>query len=345
MPHEMVDGKDALVGGRKMSIWHQDMTDTTVVDGLLTAREAARIGWKRQDGKEGHWNPILVPTYANDGKGGFIAIPGTFNVCRNDFDKSDPERFISAGRGVGDGFVMLDNDIVVDFMSALTQHGAHVDTCGSIFGGQRVYMSALLDDSADVEGDKVDNYLILTTAHDGTAAFEALITAVRAVCNNTLTAAQSRAKSRVKIPHRKNAVTALAQAHEIISAASKSFGETTDILRTLARINLSTDKAQDLLGEIIPGESKRSDATRGIVWGLYNGGQIGYDDTPAVHDTAYGMVSAVTEYAETDRGVSPRKDALGRAKDEGDARFNSILFGSGRLLRERAIDKALALVT
>lgn len=343
MSHEMTE-TDALVSGRKMPVWHMGKTDTRIVDGLMTARQAAAIGWKRQDGLPGHWEPILVPTFARAGGQEFVQIPGTFNVVRNDLDLDDPRRFLSPGRGVGQGFQPLDNTVVVEMMAALIQHGAHVDTCGSIFGGQRVYMVALMPNSEDVKGDKLDQYLILTTAHDGTAAFEALITPVRAVCNNTLTLAKGKAITRVKISHRKHALDRLTQAEDLIRAAAASFGETANILRSLASVRMPQERAEALLDKIIPGEGTRADKRRASIMDLYNGRQIGYDVTPAVQGTAFGMVSAVTEYIETKAAIAIHKDAHGQPREEGDVRMNTVMFGAGARLRQSAIDHALALV-
>lgn len=341
--HGMEEGKDALVSGRKKAVWHMAKTDTQIVDGLMTAQEAARLGWKRQDGEEGWWEPILIQSYARASGDQFVTIPGTFAVCRNDFATDDSRRFISTGRGVGAGFQLLDNTTVVDMMSALTQFGAHVDTCGSLFGGQRVYMVALLPGSADIEGDKLEQYLILTTAHDGTACFEGLVTPVRAVCHNTLTLAKGRSTTRIKISHRKNACDRLAQASDLIKIASDSFGETTDILRSLAAIKLPQERAENLLEQIVVGDGTRADKRRDAIMTLFNGKQIGFADCKAVQGTAYGMVSAVSEYIETAMAISVHKNALGVKRDERDVRMNTVLFGAGARLRQKAIDKALAL--
>lgn len=342
MGHGMENGRDALVSGRKGSVWHASQTETTIVDERLTVAQAAQIGWARRDGEPGHWNPRLIRAYADAGDGNFVAIPDSFHVARDDFGLDNPLRFISTGRGVSGSFCLIDNDYIVEQMEALTQGGAVVETCGSIFGGARVYMSALLVGAdALINDDQVALYLIVTTAHDGTAKLQWLISTTRVVCRNTLALAKRDADVNVRISHRSNAIERLAEAHEIIDAAGRAFGSTVEVMRRLAAVKLSRDNARLYLERLI-GDTKRAEKQRERVMNLFNGEQIGAD-REAVNGTVYGMYSAVTEYIETDATVRVHEDArTGEKKDEFDVRFNNVMLGAGARKRDEALKLALA---
>lgn len=333
---------DTMVSGRKRPVWHQDLTGekTRIVDGLMTPPAAAENGWRRQDGEPGHWDPMLVRCLADAGDGRTIVIPGSFHVARNDMPIDNPARFISAGRGVGAGYTLIDNSTIVQYMEALTLGGAHIDTCGSLFNGARVYMTAYMPSVADVEDEALASFIILTTAHDGTAALEALLSPVRVVCWNTLSFARRNAQTRVKVHHTLKATERLAEAHQIIDAAAKSFGNAADIFRRFASIRVSQQQARDFIEKII-GDTKRAEKTRDRVAELFNGAQIGAD-SKAVKGTLYGLVSAFTEYIETGMTLRQHEDALGNTKTDAEARAASVLFGAGAKKRDEVFSAALA---
>lgn len=337
MAHNLFS-RDTMVSGRKMSVWHQSQTGdkTLVVDGLMTGRRGADLGWRRQDGQPGHWNPLLVPCFARAGGDDYIAIPNSFHVVRDDMPIDSPDRFISAGRGVGKGFTPITNTEIADYMDALMNAGAAVDTAGSLFNGARVWMSAYLPEVIDVEGDAVAQFMLLTTAHDGTAALELMLTPTRVVCWNTLSMAR-RSEQKITVPHRKNAAARLSQANEIIERAAKSFGSVADILRRLALCSLTDKQISNLTEKLIVGERTDAVGKRNKIIDLYHGAQIG-SDSGAVKGTAYGWLSAVTEWIETDKPTRKAKEGDARSDDE--RRMNSVIWGSGARLRDKAMSLA-----
>jgi hypothetical protein len=87
--------------------------------------------------------------------------------------------------------------------------GGRWETAGSIKNGTVVFGSLALDRQTDLDpkgrGDKVNNYLLVHTSHDGSLAIQASVTPVRVVCQNTLNAAVghkgNRAKQSFRIRH------------------------------------------------------------------------------------------------------------------------------------------------
>jgi len=69
--------------------------------------------------------------------------------------------------------------------------------------GRKFWALACTGQSTTLKGrDKVDGYLLLATACDGTLATTAQFTSVRVVCNNTLSIALGNATGAIKAPHR-----------------------------------------------------------------------------------------------------------------------------------------------
>jgi phage/plasmid-like protein (TIGR03299 family) len=80
---------------------------------------------------------------------------------------------------------------VLDFFRELVELGGfQLETAGALSDGRRVWALASVGDAAPVvAGDLVKPYLLLGTSYDGTMATVAKFTAIRVVCNNTITAA------------------------------------------------------------------------------------------------------------------------------------------------------------
>ena len=334
-------------GMSKPAPWHLKETAGrwTVTGKTLTPEDAGLIGFERQDGdKSDIWNPILIPVYAAVGDGKVIAIPDSFHVARNDMPTDDARRFISCGRGVSGGYKLVTNRDIIDYANALGNFGAHVDSCGSVFNGQRVFFSMQLGTDADINGERAYNHLLLTTAHDGTACFEAILAPVLTVCNNTLQFNRRNAKTRVKIRHTLNVNDRMMEATEIIDAAAETFADSVTIMRNLATKKLSDAAARAFIEKHIgKGDGKRAENQRNVILDLYNGRQYGAD-LPSRKGTLFGVVNAISQYLETESTIRCHKDATGNVKPESEVRFDSIIFGSAAAKRDEVLTAAVAML-
>lgn len=93
---------------------------------------------------------------------------------------------------------------ILEFYRDLTAcNGFELETAGVLRAGQKFWALARTGQSATLKGrDKVDGYLLLATACDGTLATTAQFTSVRVVCNNTLHIALGNSGGAIKVPHR-----------------------------------------------------------------------------------------------------------------------------------------------
>ena len=343
MAHRVLKNDQGWTKG-KGAVWHIGETKDRWTEGdeLLTPAAAGRIGWKRKDGADGIWNPRLIPAWAQVDHDQWVKIPGSFHTIRDDMDADNADRFISQGRGTGIGYHLITNQDIIDFCDALCAGGAFVDSCGSLMNGRRVFMSMALPKTAEIVDEPAVCHMLLTTPHDGTACFEAILAQLLTVCWNTLQWNRQGAQTNVKIRHTWKAAERLAEADRIITVAEANFGPSVDIFRRLALKKLSDETARAFV-ESFHGEGKRGEKATNRVLELYHGAQLGAK-TAARQGTAWGLVNAFSQYIETDMVIRRHKDEDGMPKDAEEARMQSVIFGAGAKRRDAVMNKAMALL-
>jgi phage/plasmid-like protein (TIGR03299 family) len=100
---------------------------------------------------------------------------------------------------------------VMDFFGKLADIGGfQMETAGALSDGKRVWALARVGDGAPVvDGDLVKPYLLLGTSYDGTMATIAKFTAIRVVCNNTITPAVNSTADEIDKGYLKSSVRVL----------------------------------------------------------------------------------------------------------------------------------------
>ena len=214
--------------------------------------------------------------------------------------------------------------------------GFRLETAGMLFGGRRFWALAATNYKDEViAGDEVDQYLLLTTACDGSLATTAKFTSVRVVCNNTLgmSLRGDGGKTQIKIPH--SATFDPKAVKQSLGVA----GETWDLflgdMRKLANSTMAKNESilflRDLIGDPTKSLEDQSPGAANLMQDIY----ALYDKTSMGNEiaghTRWGMLSAITEYADYHTG---HKTA--------DARINSAWFGETAKLKENAYDLLLA---
>jgi phage/plasmid-like protein (TIGR03299 family) len=233
---------------------------------------------------------------------------------------------------VSDSYKVVQPAEVLEFFREWADKGGvTIESAGVLFGGKRYFATAKLAEGVSVDGgrDRVVPYALLSTSADGSLATECRWTTVRTVCNNTLSIAL-KGKAAFKVSHR--SVFVADDARDAIEAANSEFGAFMDTARTLAKLKMEQDIAEDFTVKLLMKSSEavaRESAAFDRIMGLFNGGGKGSNFETA-HDTAWGWLNAVTEYA--DHHVRARSDENRQA---------SALWGPGDALKQ----KALALVT
>jgi phage/plasmid-like protein (TIGR03299 family) len=239
---------------------------------------------------------------------------------------------------VSDGYRVVQPAEIMDFFRELVELGGfQLETAGALSYGRRVWALASVADAAPVvERDLVKPYLLLGTSYDGTMATVAKFTAIRVVCNNTITAAVGGygeadlgyLKSAVRVLHseRFNPESVRLQLG-IVANAWESFLVQS---RQLADRPMAAEAADEFVAELLkPYHTSKLpiNETRAYkrILALFNGGAIG-SELPGVAGTRWAMLNAVTELVDHERGRS------------NNTRIESAWFGAGASLKARAAE-------
>ena len=230
---------------------------------------------------------------------------------------------------VGTGFEPLQTSEMADFLRPWVETGhARVETAGNLRDGRRVWALARLRGSAEIgDGDRVDRFLLVAQAHDGSMSIRAGLTPVRVVCANTLAAAQG-GGSLVRIKHTSSAKDKLAAVRDAMLACKGSWQATIDQFRAMSKVRIAGEDAVRSFmravyrDKVDPSEKKRNTREDAIV-GLFEAGKG--QDLTAARGTAWGLYNALTEYV---THATTRRGGLA-------ARAESLGMGSGAMLLER----------
>jgi len=124
---------------------------------------------------------------------------------------------------VGRDYEVVQNVDAFSFFDAIVGgDGIQYETAGALGKGERIFITAKLPDYIKVgREDLIEQYLFLTTSHDGFGSITAAFTPVRIVCNNTLNAAFKNCSSAVKIRHTSSAKDRLEQAHKVMGISNR----------------------------------------------------------------------------------------------------------------------------
>ena len=231
---------------------------------------------------------------------------------------------------------------VLEFYRDLSEvSGYELETAGVLKGGKKFWALAKTGQSVALKGnDTVEGYLLLATSCDGTIATTATPTTIRVVCNNTLTIALNGATQAIKVPH---STKFDAQAvKQQLGIAVSSWDGFMYRMRVLSERKVKSHEAMNYFlrvmcevpsssGSLGNGASLTNERALKKVQALFDGQGRG-SDLDSAKGTAWGLLNAVTEYVDHER----------RARSE-DYRTDSALFGSGAVIKQRALDTALAM--
>jgi phage/plasmid-like protein (TIGR03299 family) len=220
------------------------------------------------------------------------------------------------------------------FKSLIEKSGFKMCTAGSLRGGRRIWAMAEAGEGFTVGGDRVDPYLLLATAFDGTFSTTAKFTAIRAVCNNTVEFGlrTAGAGGAIKIPHNQafNPIDV-----KVALGLDSSWGAFRDNVFKLSNHRVTKKQAIEYfltvcgVTEEEAADGKQLSNVKKLI-AIYEQGPGA--TLPTAKDTAWGMVNAVTYMVDHAR----------RSKDNG-TRFDSAAFGGGAALKNKALRAAVAL--
>ncbi|MDO3617310.1 DUF932 domain-containing protein [Ralstonia pseudosolanacearum] len=229
---------------------------------------------------------------------------------------------------------------IIEFYRDLVEcSGYELETAGVLKDGKKLWALAKTGQSATLKGrDRVNGYLLLATACDGTLATTAQFTSVRVVCNNTLAIALGDSTGAVKVPHRsqfdaqavKRQLGIAVSSWDAFMARTKALSEC-KVNDAAAEAFFRRVLTYPATGASTPVPATNDSAVK-AVQELFAGRGKGADMASAA-GTAWGLLNSVTEFVDHQR----------RARSD-DNRRDSAWFGAGAALKQKAWDEALRLV-
>lgn len=220
---------------------------------------------------------------------------------------------------------------VLAFFHDLTQeHGFQMETAGSLKEGALVWALAKTGRDFTLGSDATRQYCLLMTSCDSSLATRATLTSVRVVCWNTLLAAlrQTQADLVVTRHNTKFDARAVKRNLGLVDDTWNDFAGAADRMASKRLSDVAMKEAVlHIFGNFdAPVDQQPHLRAMGQVIELFNGKGMGAT-LPSARHSAWGLLHAVTEYA--DHHAPQRKPG---------ARLTSAWTGRGEALKRRALD-------
>ncbi|WP_429158180.1 DUF932 domain-containing protein [Aeromonas media] len=231
--------------------------------------------------------------------------------------------------------VVQPHEVLHFYQDLVEAGGFELETAGSLKGGRKLWALAKTGQDLMLKGgDLVKSYLLLATSCDGTLCTTAQFTSVRVVCNNTLQVAVGNQTGAIKVPHSTQFdATAVKQALGLGVSQWDHFGQ---YAKALSQRPVAPQEALRFFSGLLaqPLDEDSIVLTRPVqrLHELYQGAGMGAE-LASSHNTAWGLVNAVTEYIDHHRRT--------RSQDH---RLDSAWFGQGAQLKSRALAQAITLL-
>ncbi|MFM0174613.1 DUF932 domain-containing protein [Paraburkholderia sediminicola] len=241
---------------------------------------------------------------------------------------------------VSSRYNVVQPETILEFYRDLVEVGGYeLETAGVLRDGKKLWALARTGQNATLKGrDRVNGYLLLATACDGSLATTAQFTSVRVVCNNTLAIALGDSTGAIKVPHRSQ-FDAQAVKRQLGIAISSWDGFMVR-MKALSECKVNNTAAETFFRRVLtyPATSASTpvpatnDSAIKSVQELFAGRGKGADMASA-SGTAWGLLNSVTEFVDHQR----------RARSD-DHRREAAWFGTGAALKQKAWDEAIRLI-
>ncbi|QES88942.1 DUF932 domain-containing protein [Rhizosphaericola mali] len=151
---------------------------------------------------------------------------------------------------VGNDYNIIQNREAFAFFDAIVGGGNGIlyETAGALGNGERIFITAKLPDYIKVgNNDYIEQYLFLTTSHDGSGSITAAFTPVRICCNNTLNAALKNMSNVVRFRHTNGAAGKLVEAHRVMGIATANSKAMEETFNHFAKIHITDKEVRRLI--------------------------------------------------------------------------------------------------
>lgn len=273
------------------------------------------------------WTAKLVEPITVEHTGQTLVVPGRAAVVREDTN--------AVLGDVGRTFSVFQHESMLEFGASLVdQAEAEWVMAGPLRGGRQAFAALRLPEEVTIVGDTHSNHIVLLNAHDGSAAFKAMVWSLRHACSNQVSAAVRGAKQQWSIRHVGTLDSRIEEAREALTLTVNYIEEFKTIAERLAVIDFEVSEAEDLLKVVIPdATSERGQVTIDSQRAAVKENWLRSETIPEDwRKTRWGFYNGLTEWAEHVRTL--RSDRRGNSNER---RFlSNVDQGPVAQLRERA---------
>ncbi|MBS1501475.1 MAG: DUF945 domain-containing protein [Bacteroidetes bacterium] len=238
------------------------------------------------------------------------------------------------GDKIGKDYEVVQNVHAFDFFDGIVggKGGIRYETAGALGYGETIFITAKLPEHIRVgRDDLIDQYLFLTSTHDGLGCITIAFTPVRIWCSNTLNTAMRNCSNIVKIRHTASAGEKLKSAHQMLGLSDQLATELSAIFNRWSRVKITDPQVKRLIQlAMIPNketleklkagkEDELSSQYNNMVSSVFDYAMTSPTQQEATtKGTLYGAYNSITGYFQNVRNY----------KDE-ESKFKSILYGTG----------------
>jgi phage/plasmid-like protein (TIGR03299 family) len=244
---------------------------------------------------------------------------------------------------VGSKYQVLQNKDAFKFFDAIVgERLAAFHTAGALGLGERIWMLAKLPGECWITPqDKIEKYLLLTNSHNGWSSVQIMATPIRVVCQNTLNMAIDNAATRSRVRHTLSMGHSIKEIRDQLGIADQYFR----IFETMSKALVSKQANGAVVEQLFTDlglskekakESTRTENVRFDILKMFEKGKG--NDMTSVKGSAWALLNGVVEYVDYTR--SARGET---AAEKMDSRTNSLLFGGGATMKQKALDSLIAM--
>ena len=233
---------------------------------------------------------------------------------------------------------------------------------GSFGYGEKIYVAAKIEltNEINVNGfkDPIDNYLVFTNTHDGSGSITIMFTPVRFFCINCLNAGLDKADSYIRIRHTNSAKDKLHRGAEVLRLACEKAKDAAQLYQALTTINMNDTQVLQYICELNLTNAERialldydkntgykkllykdvnvleatgiSTRKANIIYNMFDYYNTGVAQNNIL-GTAWGAYNAVTGYFSNVANL------------EGEKRMESLLYGNGQNVTQKALNSIIEL--
>ena len=238
-------------------------------------------------------------------------------------------------------YQIIQNIDAFDFFDTLVGSGQAIyHSAGALGEGERIWILAKLPNDIIVNNDDVvEKYLCLTTSHDGKSSLQMYFTPVRVVCQNTLNMSMANSKNGISIRHSNQYKNKIEEARNILNISINYYSQFGQIIKKFESVEMQKESLNKYFDKVLEINDDKETSTRKenqkhdllCLFENGKGQKIGN------RHSLWKAYNSFTEYVDHHRTVK-------NLDKDNTNKLNSIWFGSGAKLKEKAYTEALALI-